>query len=160
MKLTNTDIGLSIDIDDKLINKLIKTGRQHYPNEFGGLLIGYYSDDRKTVIIKKTLLPKKYKSSKYSFERGSEGLKKKLEKLYCKSPSLVYVGEWHTHPDNPALPSGVDIAALKEIVGDENVAIANPILLIISICKKFEQLCFYVYFKNKIHRYEPVKENL
>lgn len=154
MKLTNTDIGLSIDIDDKLIRKLIKTGRQHYPNEFGGLLIGYYSDERKTVIIKKTLLPKKYKSSKYSFERGSEGLRKKLEKMYCNSPSLVYVGEWHTHPDNPALPSSVDIAALKEIISDENVSIANPILLIISICKKFEQLCFYVYFKNKIHKYE------
>ena len=159
MKLTNTDIGLSIDIGDKLINELIETGRQHYPNEFVGLLIGYYSNDIKTVHIQKTLLPKKYKSSKYSFERGSKGLRTKLEKLYRKTPSLVYVGEWHTHPDNPAVPSGVDASALREIVDNENVAIANPILLIISICKKFEQLCFYVYFKNKIYKYDLVKKN-
>ena len=157
MKLTNIDIGLSIIIDDKVVTQLIKAGRKHYPREFGGLLVGSYSEDRKTVAIVHTILPKKYASSKYSFERGVEGLREKLENYYSQIPPVYYVGEWHTHPDNPAVPSYTDCNALQKIVNDENVSITNPILLIISIKPECEELCFYVVFKKKIYKYEEVQ---
>jgi integrative and conjugative element protein (TIGR02256 family) len=158
LRLRNADISLTIEADDKLLERLVRVGRNRYPKEFGGILIGYYSNDQKTVNIKKTLLPKKYQSTKYSFERGNDGLKSELEKLYHQTPALLYVGEWHTHPDNPAIPSVIDIAALQQISDDDNVLISNPILLIIGIDQQRAELCFYVYFKNKIYKYGKESE--
>lgn len=116
--------------------------------------MGYYSDDNKTVVIRETVLPKEFRASKFSFERGSKGLKSVLEKMYKQLPSLVYVGEWHTHPDNPAIPSSTDLMALRQLVKDEGVLINNPILLIISISKKRHEFGFFVYSNNKVFKYE------
>ncbi len=145
-------------MDDKLLKKLCKQGIKYYPTEFGGLLVGYYADDNKTVVISETVLPTEFKSSRVSFERGSKGLKKVLERLYKQNPSLIYVGEWHTHPDSPALPSGTDMYALREIVNHEGVFINNPILLIISITQDKCVPGFFVYANNKVYKYEEEKE--
>ena len=37
------ELGLTMEIDDKLLSTIIEVGIQHYPNEFGGFLIGNYS---------------------------------------------------------------------------------------------------------------------
>lgn len=154
MKLTNKEIELNVDIDDNLINRLYNYGIEHYPKEFGGFLIGRYSEDLKTVYIKETILPKKFKASKFSFERGIEGVKETLEIYYKARESMIYVGEWHTHPDNEPTPSSTDINALEEIANHDEVKIKNPILLIMGINKTKKELGFYVYFKNKIYKYE------
>ena len=157
MKLENKEIGLNIIIEDTLISCLYDNGIKNYPKEFGGLLIGNYSDDFKTVFIEETILPKKYKSSKYSFERGAEGVKETLEKYYYAEHRMIYVGEWHTHPDNLPIPSSTDIKALEKIANHDEVTIKNPVLLIMGIDKTKYELGFYVYFKNKIYKYEEEK---
>lgn len=154
MKLINSELRLYIHIEDSLIKQLHEYGLKHYPSEYGGLLMGYYSQDCKAVNIIETILPKKYTSSKYFFERGIEGLTEILKSLFKKTPSLIYIGEWHTHPDNPPIPSITDILALKEIIEHDKVFISNPILLIISIDKKGYEPAFYVQFKNKIFKYQ------
>lgn len=154
MKLVNKEIGLSIIVKDGLLAKLYSLGKKHSPNEYGGIMVGYYSEDKKSAYFEKTILPKKYKSSKYIFERGSEGLKEELTKLYEQTPQLIYIGEWHTHPDSPPIPSETDLNAITEIVNDENVLITNPILLIISLFERKYKLGFYVYFNSKIYKYE------
>lgn len=141
-------------MEDALLEKLCKYGVQWHPKEFGGILVGYYADDNRTVIISETVIPEEFRSSRFSFERRNKGLKKILERLYRQSPPLVYVGEWHTHPDNPAIPSATDMKALQEIVQDKRVFINNPILLIISICKEKCAPAFFVYNNNKVYRYE------
>lgn len=145
---------MSLEIGDKLLASLYNHGKEHYPNEFGGLLVGYYSENGKTVIINNTILPEKYKASKYVFERGITGMKEKLEVLFKKVPSSIYVGEWHTHPDNPPIPSSTDVNAMNEITNHKDVSIKNPVLLIIGYNKKKIELGFYVQFKNKLYKYE------
>jgi [CysO sulfur-carrier protein]-S-L-cysteine hydrolase len=158
LKLINKEIDLRIVIDDVLLARLNENALKHYPKEFGGLLIGYYAEDRKTVFISETILPKKYTSTKYSFTRGSEGLRELLEDYHASEPSLIYVGEWHTHPDNPAIPSTTDLAALKEIVAHDEVYINHPILLILSITKQTCVPAFYVHYQNKIYSYDKEKD--
>jgi integrative and conjugative element protein (TIGR02256 family) len=136
------------------MNRLYQSGLKHYPNEFGGLLIGRYSEDKSTVFIQETVLPLKYTSSKYSFKRGTDGLRTMLEKYYERIPNLHYVGEWHTHPDNPAVPSNTDLIALNTIVNHHEVYISSPLLLIMSITKEDYHPVFYVLFQNKIYAYE------
>jgi len=154
LKLTCTKIGLSVEVKQELLDELYRTGMKHYPKEFGGLLIGYYSDDFKTCFIETTILPKKYKSSRYFFERGKEGLKLNLTEFYNSIPRLIYVGEWHTHPDGIPSPSGTDMNAMIEIGESDDVSIENPILMILGVSKTEMKLGTFVYLNNKLIKYE------
>lgn len=156
MKFINKEIGLSIEICDEVLKNITGVGLNHFPNEFGGLLIGVYSDDKQMVCISDTILPLAYKSSKISFERGTEGLEEMLLGYFEEIPSKIYVGEWHTHPNAAPIPSGTDIRALQEIVKSENVNINSPIMLIVGLTEAHIEFGFYVYLNKKIYKYEPV----
>ena len=153
MKLICKHNGLELEITDSLLDKFYNLGMEHYPKEFGGLLIGSYSEDKKTCHVTETILPSKYVSSKYIFKRGKEGLKQKLEEFYNGTPSLNYVGEWHTHPDAEPEPSAMDKQAMKEISGNEDVLIASPILLILGIGTKKLKIGAYIHFNNQLYKY-------
>lgn len=152
----NKHTGLSVSIDDNLIDQISATARLHYPKEFGGILVGRYSEDKKTVIVTDTILPEEFESSSFTFQRGVKGLRKSLSLYYDQSPSLQYVGEWHTHPDGPTEPSKTDIRALEEIVQHKEVYIDNPILMIMSISKRKKNVGLFVYYKAKIYQYDEI----
>lgn len=146
-------IGLSIEVADELLNSIVEKGKSHYPNEFGGFLIGYYSNNNTHLHITDTILPKSYKTSKYSFERSNKGIEKKLNDYFKETPKKFYIGEWHTHPDNTSIPSSTDILAMNAIINYQNTGLTNPILLIIGYSKTEVDFGFYVWFKNKLYRY-------
>lgn len=154
MKLTCTHKGLNVEVEQELLDKLYHEGMKHYPKEFGGLLVGCYSDDFKTCLIKTSIMPTKYKTSRYFFERGKEGLKQKLSEFYNATPRLIYVGEWHTHPDGVPSPSSTDLNAMIEIAESPDVSIENPILMILGVSKTEMKLGTFVYSKNKLLKYE------
>lgn len=154
MTWTNINIGLKIEIQDKLLDSLIAIGKCHYPNEFGGFLIGFYSEDYRQLYITDHILPDKYKGTRYLFERDATGIDDKLQELYNQNPQKYYVGEWHTHPDNLPIPSSTDIAAMKSIATHTKVAIQNPALIILGYTYKSLDVGVYVFFKNKLHKYE------
>lgn len=147
-------IGLSIEADDELLNSLVEKGKSHYPNEFGGFLVGYYADDNKHLYITDTILPKSFKASKYDFERSTKGIEKKLDTYYKETPQKFYVGEWHTHPDNSPILSLTDSSAINAIITNKKACLVNPVLLIIGYSKTKVDFGFYVWFKNKLYRYE------
>ncbi len=154
MKFHCNDIGLKLEIDDDLLHRLIEHGKSNYPNEFGGILAGFYSDDQKSVHIKETILPEEFETSMVSFKRGMNGIKKKLIKLYSQYPRIIYVGEWHTHPNGIPSPSRTDIKAMDEIINCKDVRILNPILLILGNLFNSFDYCFFVHFNNKLYKYE------
>lgn len=154
MKFINTDTGLKLDVSDDLINYLFQTGEKLYPKEFGGILIGYYIDDFKTLKITNTILPKMFKSSKTSFERDTLGIEARLKQYYKEIPSKYYVGEWHTHPDASVTPSLLDLKAIQSIGGYSKVAIKNPVFLILGLSKSQKDLAFYLTFENNLYKYE------
>jgi proteasome lid subunit RPN8/RPN11 len=149
-----TEIGLSISIDENLINELIEIGKKHYPKEFGGFLVGNYVNDFKQLNITDTILPRKYKATKYLFQRDTFGIDGLLKSFYNETPKKYYVGEWHTHPDNLPILSNTDINAVNTINNYKEVAIQNPVFLIIGYSNTEVELGFYVSFKNKLYRYE------
>ena len=156
MKLICKELGLAIEMRDQLMEQISEAGRQHYPNEYGGLLIGRYSEDNQTVFLNDTVLPKKFKSSPVSFERGSDGMAKILEEYFKQEPPQVYVGEWHTHPNSSPSPSLIDIRAFETIVKHHNVNIKNPVMLILGLTRHSLKAAFYVFFNQKLYKYETV----
>lgn len=147
-------IGLTLEIDDEVLNNLYEIGKSHYPNEYGGFLIGYYSDMNKHLHITDSVLPKSFKSSKYSFERTTKGIKARFSNYYKENPKKFYVGEWHTHPDSSSIPSLTDISAINSIIQYQNCCIANPVLLIIGYSKTEVDFGCYVWLESKLYKYE------
>jgi len=147
-------IGLSLEVGDELLEDLTETGRLHYPNEFGGFLIGYYCNKDKHLQVTNTILPKNFKASKYSFERSAKGIEEELDNYYKETPKKFYVGEWHTHPNNSPTPSSRDLSAINAIMNNRNACLVNPVLLIIGYSKTNVDFGFYVWFENKLYKYE------
>jgi [CysO sulfur-carrier protein]-S-L-cysteine hydrolase len=148
------EIDLSLEIEDKLLGKLLEEGKKHYPNEFGGFLIGYYSNNNRHLKITDSILPAKYRYSRSNFERVAEGIEEQLYKIYSENPSKFYIGEWHTHPNNSAIPSPTDISSICTIANMLDSCLKNPILLIIGDIQNQVEFCFYVLFNNKLYKYE------
>jgi len=148
------DIGLGIEIHIELLNFFSNEGIKHSPNEFGGLLIGRYIENSKTCLIVSTILPKKYKSSRYGFERGKSGLKKKLHEYYHYEPRLFYVGEWHTHNNHSIEPSSIDKIAMQKLEESSNLSIFSPLLLIIGLNRANYLVGFYIQHQKKLYKYE------
>ena len=155
MKLINKEKKIELEIEDTLLDKLSSIALQHYPNEFGGFLIGYYASNFKSLIITDYILPNKYKSDRYLFERSTNGIEKKLKKLFTNTKQQYYVGEWHTHPDGSINYSTTDLKAMNNIVESNSIRIENPILLIISVgINKTNDYGFYIFNNNKLLKYE------
>lgn len=148
------ELGLTLEIEDDLLCYLIDIGTKHYPNEFGGFLIGNYAEEQTHLRITDTILPNKFKGTPCLFERDTIGIDDKLKQFYDEEPKKYYLGEWHTHPDNLPIPSSTDVNAINSIANHPEVSIKNPVMLIIGYDKTKVELGFYVQFKNKIYRYE------
>jgi [CysO sulfur-carrier protein]-S-L-cysteine hydrolase len=154
LRLINRENKLEIIIEDELLNRLGEIAINHFPNEFGGFLIGYYSDDFKTLFLIDYILPKKYKSSPVIFERSVEGIESDFERFFNER-KIYYVGEWHSHPNGSTKNSGTDLNAMINTVACETVQIKNPILLILSVSKtKMMNYTFYYYEDNRLTPYE------
>ena len=153
MKLTNTYKNVSLMIKESLVGKLTQIALQ-YPNESGGFLVGYYSEDFMTLHITYFVLPQQQKSSSFLFQRSIVGIKEVFNRLFAIK-KYYYTGEWHTHPDGSSMYSQTDLKAMIEIATCETVNITNPILLILSVSKnKLQDFSFYIYDNKGLYRYE------
>lgn len=154
MKLIFEVNGLDLIINNELIQNIEQCAFKMYPNEFGGFLLGRYSNGHKTVEVLDTIFPTNYMASPRSFLRNTEGIEDVLEKKY-HSDKIFYIGEWHSHINGPSSYSSTDLKAMIQITECETVKIKNPILLIVSIdnLKQFE-FSFYYHKNKELFRYE------
>jgi integrative and conjugative element protein (TIGR02256 family) len=103
-------------------------------NETGGILIGYYTDDRTTAVITEaTAPPKDSRQGRSWFLRGVAGLKSLLVSRWRNfGQRTFYVGEWHFHPSIDVEPSDHDYKQMQEISYSLNYQCNEPIMLIIG----------------------------
>lgn len=145
---------LKLVVDDSLLKSIYQSSCRHYPKEYGGFLIGKYSDDFKTLYIEQSITAEIFNSSRIEFNRESNYLKSEFEKLFIDK-GLYYIGEWHTHPDGEAWYSSTDLKAMISIAHEKNVKIDNPILLILSIVSdSLKDFNFFVLNNSRLELYE------
>ena len=91
---------LDVFIDDGVERYLREMRRQGFPNETGGVLLGYHDFNIKAVSIVAGLpAPPDSKASRDSFERGVAGLADSVKDAWERTAGMVtYIGEWHSHP--------------------------------------------------------------
>ncbi len=129
----------------------------HYPNEFGGVFLGSYTDNKQCLIISEVIIPNKYVSTPNAFQIKSENVNEQIAKRFEETNgNLVYVGEWHTHPNSSSKYSSTDLQAMKTIANHPEVTTKNPILLINGFNTKKHNFTFYVYSNNQLYTYEKI----
>lgn len=106
---------LDLFIDHGVEQQLRNMRCRGFPNETGGVLLGYYDFNINAVVVVAGLpAPPDSKASPDSFERGIAGLAEAVKDATARTAGMVnYIGEWHSHPPgHSASPSRHDLVQL------------------------------------------------
>ena len=124
-------IHLSTDIQKRLIRALEKAG----PHEIGGVLMGEHIDEAEFCIVDLTI--QEQSGSVAFFIRLVADIVQPLKEFFKRTGynyrKFNYLGEWHSHPSFPPVPSEKDIQSMQEIVTDSDTGANFAILLIVRL---------------------------
>jgi integrative and conjugative element protein (TIGR02256 family) len=101
--------------DNWLHGKVHQLRKAAFPNETGGVLLGYIDQKVRTIYVVDVLpAPPDSEAESDGFTRGSQGLQEMLKSVQTKTANIVsYLGEWHSHPRGmSASPSMLDVELL------------------------------------------------
>lgn len=109
---------LDLYVDDGVEQKLRALRTASFPNETGGVLLGYYDFNVNAIVVVDSLpAPTDSKASPMAFERGIAGLAEAVTEASRRTAGIVaYIGEWHSHPKgHSASPSRDDFIQLVHL---------------------------------------------
>jgi len=121
---------LRVILTGAALASITSIGRKHAPKETGGILIGTYAG-RIADIHEATAPPRDSRATRTTFERGTHGLLRLLQKRW--SAGEHYIGEWHAHPNASPHASLTDLTTLEGIARDEAYRCPAPILAVHGI---------------------------
>jgi integrative and conjugative element protein (TIGR02256 family) len=111
------DVNTVLRIEDKVLNILSKYNQQDKEkSESGGILLGKIRADHSEYIITDISEPcKEDRRGRHFFIRSKANAQNVINKLWEKSRGeIVYLGEWHTHPELHPSPSFTDNNLIKQ----------------------------------------------
>jgi len=124
-------IYLRPEIQKRLVFALKKAGSR----EIGGILMGEYLKEGEFQIIDLTI--QKQSGSHAFFFRLVASAIAPLNRFFKRTGNnyqkFNYIGEWHSHPSFPLIPSSKDIQSMFDIVSDAEVGANFVILLIVRL---------------------------
>ena len=101
--------------------------------ETGGVLAGHPLENGDFIITNASGPGPKATHSATKFEKDVEYCQKFLDELFINSKKqIVYIGEWHSHPNENNKPSGTDLKSLTEIAFQKEYLTDMPIMIIFS----------------------------
>jgi proteasome lid subunit RPN8/RPN11 len=98
-----------LELGQKLKEEIRSHGEREYPHECCGLLVGRIDDDGRKVVVE--IYP--VSNAREEAARHNRSLITPGEYLrgerYARTLKLDVVGNYHSHPDHPAVPSQFDL---------------------------------------------------
>lgn len=102
-----------------------------YPNETGGVLIGYVADNAQPVIVAAIGPGPNAHHSPNRFQPDHAWQCAQLEEIYNNSDGLhTYLGDWHTHPNSSPNMSWLDRRTIRAIAKHSPAMCTHPLMLI------------------------------
>ncbi len=106
-----------VNISEDVINNITKFKQIKSNPEAGGILIGSIFKDGGTIDINDYTIPLvNDKRLRFWFGRSEQHNEILHDKWKKSSHTKLYLGEWHTHPQNYPTPSAVDILSWKKLL--------------------------------------------
>lgn len=129
----NHDRELNVSVSRESLQRMMDLVKEKSGIETGGVLAGM-SDKEGNIIITHASGPgPKALHTKMTFEKDIEFCQNFLDNLFESSGgTALYVGEWHSHPEDDNMPSGIDIKSLSEIALQKEYLTVNPAMIIFS----------------------------
>lgn len=102
------------------------------PWEVGGWLLGYWTGDA-TALVVTHAMPPGARGTPFGVRIGGRGHSGRFDAAWDASGGHVtFVGDWHTHPGGPPLPSERDRAALAQLAAGEQFGTPRPLAVILA----------------------------
>ena len=140
-------------VDNHLLDIIQQHLKEHYPKEFGGIFVG--SESPEGAIISQILVPDRYRNGKTVFVREPKDLNERLKLIHKETKGrIVYLGEWHSHPNASPVPSATDRKAMIDISNDEKVNNSSPVLMIAGLYSNKVENMIYRVKTNQLRAYE------
>lgn len=126
------DESYGCQLTEAAIARIVQLCSKAWPNETGGILIGYYTVDHCCAVVTHvSAAPPDSRSGPTWFHRGVKGLYTQLLRLWWHR-QRYYLGEWHFHPDSLPTPSTVDVQQMQVIAQSETYHCPEPLLIILG----------------------------
>lgn len=128
--------GLSIKISFEVLEKMFHyIQNDNIKPEAGGILIGHDLEDN-NFSITDISIPSVYdKSSRFNFTRSKKNAQLILNKFFKESNGKkIYLGEWHTHPEDYPTPSPIDNKSILERI--QRDVLNSEIIFMIIVGRK------------------------
>lgn len=103
------------------------------PYEIGGWLLGYWTADREQVMVTHATPPAR-RGTPFGITIDGRGHRPRFDEAWDASEGLVtFLGDWHTHPGGPPIPSWRDQRAARRLATSEDFRTPQPLVAIISV---------------------------
>lgn len=110
----------ALSIQKSTLDKIEKEYNHARYWETGGILFGKISQNRKTIFIEKVVTIKGKKLFSLAYIRDGKKAQKVIDSLWKETRGeLNYLGEWHTHPNIPPIPSQRDKNTIIELTAEK-----------------------------------------
>lgn len=125
----------SIYLSRSIHQWILTRARSSYPLETGGVLVGYWSSDWKSVLVTGVIgAGPAATNERTSFTPDSEWQADQLARLYEESGRRHgYLGDWHSHPNVVPRPSWRDRLVARKIARSEPARAPRALMLIAGI---------------------------
>ena len=127
---------LTILINEKLTSRLISELNKSKRREIGGLLMGEHVSEN-VFRISNLTVQREGGNRSYFVRRMENKVKEEIEFFFEEFnhnyKKYNYLGEWHSHPSFPLIPSKTDQSTMWEIVDDPVVGAFFSVLLIVKL---------------------------
>lgn len=101
---------LKVYISEELKQNLLTFRQFEFDNERGGVILGKLYPQDNTIEITHFFEGRLLESSEYGLELDIDYLQDNIEHIWEESNGLItYLGDWHTHPQQCAEPSFIDL---------------------------------------------------
>jgi len=126
------DVGRLI-IPDEIESVLRGYYQRRWQKERGGVLAGSLKEDGSWVLTHVMPPSPKNRAGRYWHERNREAAQEYLDLLFAETQgTVVYLGDWHTHPERSVEPSGPDTRMLADILTTGNIPTGFAIGIIVD----------------------------
>lgn len=118
-----------------VLQTMMDEADSHYPNETGGVLIGYFSadDPERCVIVDASGPGPSAQHERYRFSPNAEFQERYISDAYRTSGRIhTYLGDWHTHPDGALALSGKDKRTMRSIARTPEARLPRPLMSILA----------------------------
>jgi integrative and conjugative element protein (TIGR02256 family) len=106
--------------------------KEYAPRETGGMLVGY-TIGSDAVVTQTIGAGSRAVHRRGGFEPDGFAQQRELDRVYATSGRIeTYLGDWHSHPDGLARPSGRDRKTAARIARERSARCPTPITLIVA----------------------------